>query len=251
MTKTVAQQDLDGLRQALEIEQNARAEAQGRLRRLRADFQEFTARVSHDLREPLRAIAVYSQLISAKDAGEEDAKLYLDYIQDAVERTQILLTSMIEYAAVQAEPIRLVRVDMNAVYAEALRRMAPAPHAVITSDPLPEVAGDFDLLSKTLRHLLDNAIKFAGRPDPQVRVSARRDGDGWIISVRDNGPGIEPAHHEKIFGLFRRLHGREFPGTGLGLAFARGVVDALGGRIWVESAPGQGSVFLFTLPAAD
>jgi signal transduction histidine kinase len=252
MPKTAPQQDLDQLRAALELEQSARAELEDRLRRSRSDFQEFASRISHDLREPLRTVGVYSQLISSKNTGEdEDANLYLSYIQDAVERTQALLAAMLEYAAVEAEPLHPVAVDMNSVYSETLRRINPAAPVSVSSDPLPVVSGDFEMLTRTLRHLIDNGIKFAGRPDAQIHISARRNDREWIISVRDNGPGIEAAHRDKIFGLFRRLHGREFPGTGLGLAFSRSVVQALGGDIWVEPAPEQGSIFCFSLPPAD
>jgi two-component system, chemotaxis family, sensor kinase Cph1 len=101
------------------------------------------------------------------------------------------------------------------------------------------------------RHLFTNAIKFSGRPDVSIEVSARRDDPDCTISVHDNGPGINPAHHERIFEFFRRLHGREFPGAGLGLSYCRKAIDSLGGRIWVESKPGEGATFLFTLPAAD
>lgn len=239
------------MRQALEREQSARTELEDRLRRSRADFQEFTSRVSHDLREPLRTVSVYAQLITTKGAGDEDAALYLSYIQDAVERAQALLAALMEYAAIDAEPRPPVRVDMNTVYNEALRRIDCAASAAISSDPLPAVTGDFELLTKVMRHLLENAVKFAGRPDPIVHVAARESDQDVIISVRDNGPGIDPAHHERVFGPFRRLHGREIPGTGLGLAFSKGAIESLGGRIWLESTPGQGSVFLFILPSAD
>lgn len=251
MPKTAPQQDLDQLRAALDQEQSARSELEDRLRRSRSDFQEFASRISHDLREPLRTVGVYAQLISSKSAGDEDANLYLSYIQDAVERTQALLAAMLEYAAVEAEPLHPVAVDMNSVYSESLRRINPAAPVSVTSDPLPTVSGDFEMLTRTLRHLIDNGIKFAGRPDAQIHVSARRNDRDWIICVRDNGPGVEPAHREKIFGLFRRLHGCEIPGTGLGLAFSKSVVQALGGDIWVEPAPEQGSIFCFSLPPAD
>ena len=125
------------------------------------------------------------------------------------------------------------------------------PPIVITHDPLPLVIGDFDVLTKLLRHLLENAGKFNSNPTPTAHVSAMRQNGEWLFSVRDNGPGIDPAHQERIFGLFKRLHGREFRGSGLGLSFARRAVEWHGGRIWVESKPGEGSTFYFTLPASD
>lgn len=255
MTEAVRQQDPDQLKQALETEQQNSAALEDRLRRSRADFQEFTSRVAHDLREPLRTVSIYSQLVSSKAAGDENATLYLSYMQDAVERAQTLLAAMTEYAAIEAEPRRPVPVNMDAVFEEAVRRITLPAAAAVTSDPLPTVSGEFELLTKVLRHLIENALKFAGRPDPVVHVTSQVSAPpaeaGFIISVHDNGCGIEPAHFDRIFGLFRRLHGREFPGTGMGLAFARNGIESLGGRIWVESIPGQGSVFSFSLPPAD
>ncbi len=241
-----ANPEVERLKSELEASEN-------RLRRANADFQEFVARVSHDLREPLRTISSYSQLLSARNAGQsdEESALFMRYILDAVDRAQSLLGAMVEYASAEPEKRRLTNVDLNAVFFEASQRVSPPPGASITHDPLPSVSGDFDPLAKVMQHLLDNAVKFAGRPDPKVHVSARAEGYDWIVSVRDNGPGIDPSHFERVFGLFRRLHGRDIPGNGLGLAFARKAIESLGGRIWVESKPGEGATFLFSLPAAD
>ncbi len=250
MTKPIPHQDFEALREAFESEQRLRIEVEGRLRRSRADFQEFTARVAHDLREPMRTVGVYSMLVSSKAGDDPDARLYLGFLQEAVERMQALLAAMIEYASVEGEPCRPVSVDLNTASQEALRRIETGG-ATITQDPLPAVIGDFDLLVKVIRHLVENAIKFAGRPDPVVHISARRDEEDWIVSVADNGPGIDKSHQEWVFGMFRRLHGRDFKGAGLGLAFAKSAIESLGGRIWLESTPGSGSTFLFKLPAAD
>jgi signal transduction histidine kinase len=250
MTKPILQQDIEQLREAFESEQRLRMELEGRLRRLSTDFHDFTARVAHDLREPLRTVGVYSALVSSKAGEDADARVYLNFIQDAIDRMQVLLGAMIEYASVEGEPRHPVSVDLNAATQEALRRLE-AGNASITRDPLPTVTGDFDLLSKVMRHLVENAIKFAGRPDPAVHISARRDEHDWIVSVQDNGPGIDRSHQEWVFGIFRRLHGRDFKGTGLGLAFSKSVIESLGGRIWVESTPGSGARFLFRLPSPD
>jgi chemotaxis family two-component system sensor kinase Cph1 len=151
---------------------------------------------------------------------------------------------------VEGEPRHPVSVDMNAATQEALRRIELGD-ASVTRDPLPSVSGDFDLLTKVMRHLVENAVKFAGRPDPVVHISAQRDEDDWIVSVADNGPGIDASHKEFVFGIFRRLHGRDFKGTGLGLAFSKSAIESLGGHIWLESTPGSGSTFLFKLPSPD
>jgi chemotaxis family two-component system sensor kinase Cph1 len=123
--------------------------------------------------------------------------------------------------------------------------------AIVTSDPLPAVMGDFETLTKVLHHLIRNAIEYCGAPSPRVHISARRDDLEWVFSVQDNGPGIDSAFQGRIFGVFKRLHGKEHPGNGLGLAFCKKAIEWQGGRMWMESAPGAGSTFYFTLPPAD
>jgi signal transduction histidine kinase len=250
MTQPLPQPDFEQMRAALESEQRLRAELEDRLRRGRADFQEFTSRIAHDLREPLRIVGVYSMLVASKAGEDEDAKLYLTFLQDAVTRMQTLLSAMIEYASVEAEARRPVAVDLNAATQEAIRRLETRG-AQIEYGSLPVVNGDFDLLTKVMRHLIENAIKFAGKTDIKVKIAARHQDQEWVVSVADNGPGIEAQHQKWVFELFRRLHGRDIPGAGLGLAFSKSAVESLGGRMWVESEPGTGSTFLFALPSAD
>ena len=236
---------------ALEQERRLRFEVEDRLRRLNTDFQEFSSRIAHDLREPLRTVSSYCQLLATRFGDPEDAEaaLFLKYIRDAVDRAQALLVAVVEYSSIESERRHPVPVDMNAVFSEAARR---AGHeGAFHRENLPRVIGDFGLLSNVMHHLLENAVKFAGRSDVSVEVSARRDDQDVIVSVHDNGPGIEPAHQERVFGFFRRLHGREIPGTGMGLAYSRKALESLGGKLWLESAPGEGATFLFSLPAAD
>jgi signal transduction histidine kinase len=116
---------------------------------------------------------------------------------------------------------------------------------------LPAVCGDFEILTRVLHHLIENAIEYCGTASPRVHISARRAELEWVLSVADNGPGIDLAFQDRIFEVFRRLHGSEHPGNGLGLAFCRKVIESQGGLIWVESTPGAGSTFYFTLPPAD
>ena len=113
------------------------------------------------------------------------------------------------------------------------------------------MTGDFEILTKVLRHLIRNAIEYCGTPPPRVHISSRRVDLDWVFSVEDNGPGIDPAFQDRIFGVFKRLHGKEHPGNGLGLAFCKKAIEWHGGRMWVESTPGAGSTFYFTLPAAE
>ena len=119
---------------------------------------------------------------------------------------------------------------------------------MVDADPLPTVCGDPVQLVQLFQNLIDNAIKYSGATRPTVRITAERSGGDWRITVRDNGVGIDPQYHQQIFGIFKRLHGRDVPGTGIGLALTKRVVERHGGRIWVESAAGQGAAFTFTLP---
>jgi light-regulated signal transduction histidine kinase (bacteriophytochrome) len=245
------------LEAALEAERQLRLEAEKRVQRANADFEDFTSKVSHDLREPLRAVSIYCQLISAdlsKAEGQPgETEKYLKFVLDGVDRAQNLLASIMEYASVARERRPPVRVDMNAVFVDSLKRVTrdQPSHPVLTSDSLPAVTGDFDALARVMRHLIENAVKFAGKSDPRVHVSSQRDGNDWLLSVQDNGPGIDASHHDTIFSLFKRLHGRDYPGHGIGLAYCKRVVERHGGRIWVASTAGGGSTFYFTLPAFD
>jgi light-regulated signal transduction histidine kinase (bacteriophytochrome) len=143
---------------------------------------------------------------------------------------------------------------MEAVLRQALictDKDIEAKSATVTHDPLPAAMGDYELLTKVLHHLIRNAIEYGGTPSPRVHISSRREGSEWRFSVHDNGPGIDPAFQGRLFGVFRRLHGKEHPGNGLGLAFCKKAIEWHGGRMSMESTPGVGSIFYFTLPAAD
>jgi light-regulated signal transduction histidine kinase (bacteriophytochrome) len=143
---------------------------------------------------------------------------------------------------------------MEAVLRQALLsadKQITARSAIVTHDPLPPVWGDFDILAKVLHHLIRNAIEYCGNLSPRVHISSKRGEPEWVFSVQDNGPGIDPAFQSRIFGVFKRLHGKEHPGSGLGLAFCKRAIEWDGGRMWVESTPGTGSTFYFTVPPAD
>jgi signal transduction histidine kinase len=241
------------LEAGLESERQLRVEAEARLQRVNAEFEDFTSKVSHDLREPLRAVNLYCQLISTDPAGPDSEK-YLGFIREGVDRAQTLLGGITEYASASRDRRPPVRVDMNAVFMDSARRLAgnnTGLPPVVTHDPLPAVAGDFDLLVRMMRNLLDNAIKFGDKPEARTHVSSRWAENEWLFSVQDNGPGIDAAHRESVFSLFKRLHGRDYPGHGIGLAFCKKVVERHGGRIWVDSRLGVGSTFYFTLPTFE
>lgn len=227
-----------------------------RLRKaLDADFEEFVSVAAHNLREPLRDVASFSQLMAETYAGrlDSDAGELLAHIEQGAAKMQSLLIDMVAYAAVGTGEPRLAPTDMEAVLCQALSCADPQiaeRGAIVTHDALPEVWGDFETLTKVLHHLIRNAIEYCDAP-PRVHISCRRVDPDWVFSVQDNGPGIEPAFQDRIFGAFKRLHGREYPGNGLGLAFCKKAVEAQGGRIWVESAAGTGATFYFALAPAD
>jgi signal transduction histidine kinase len=241
--------EIERLRTALAAETGRRRELQIRLDQARSGFEDFVSVAAHDLREPLRDISAFSQLLAEANAGrsesDPDAAAFLERIRQGAERMQALLTDVVDYWSIGAGAPQGGATSMEAVLDHALRvgKMA----AVVTHDPLPLVCGDFDILAKVLHHLLRNAVEYCGRPDPCIHISSKSRELECVISVQDNGPGIDPAFHHRIFEPFKRLHGKEFPGNGLGLAFCRKAIEWQGGRIWVESA-GAGATFCFTLP---
>ena len=245
-----------GLRKALEAETRHRVEVQRQLDRANAEFEEFVSIAAHNLRESLRDVASFSQLLAETYAGrlDPDAGVFLERIQKGAARMESLLADMVDYWATDTDGRLASRTDMEAVLCQALLsadKQIKERSAFVTHDPLPTVNGDFETLTKVLHHLIRNAIEYCGAPSPRVHISARRDDLEWVFSVQDNGPGIDPAFQGRIFGVFKRLHGKEHPGNGLGLAFCKKAIARHGGRAWMASAPGAGSTFYFTLSPAD
>ena len=240
-----------------ELGQDGAEEKVQRLRRtLDAEFEEFVSKAAHDLREPLRDVAAYSQLIAETCDGRLDSEIvtYLEHIQEGAAKMQSLLADVVDYWTTSDGDRPPARTDMEAVLDQALLctdREITERSATVTHDPLPPVMGDFEMLTKVLRHLIRNAIEYGGSLAPRVHVSAGRVDLNWVFSVQDNGAGIDPAFQGRLFGAFKRLHGKEYPGNGLGLAFCKKAIAWHGGRIWVESTPGAGATFYFTLPPAD
>jgi PAS domain S-box-containing protein len=242
-------------RERKEMEDNLRTTAEN-LRRSNADLSQFAYVASHDLQEPLRMVASYVQLLQRRYRGklDADADEFIHFAVDGASRMQRLIQDLLAYSRVdtRTQPTQLVESARAFDHAVANLQAAIGEHgAEVTRDPLPIVRGDPTQLAQLLQNLIGNAIKFKGDRTPCVHVSAKTEQGQWVFTVRDNGIGIEPQYFERIFAIFQRLHSREqYPGTGIGLAICKRIVERHGGRIWVESQPGAGTAFHFTMPIA-
>jgi light-regulated signal transduction histidine kinase (bacteriophytochrome) len=227
------------------------------LRRSNAELEQFAYIASHDLQEPLRMVASYTQLLERRYAAQLDqtAREFIAYAVDGARRMQQFITGLLRYSRVGTEPRVLEEVNLRDVFEAAianLRMMIEETGAAVEAHDLPLVRGDPRQLTQLFQNLIGNALKFR-KPDqpPRVEVRAEPDGDFWRLSVRDNGIGLDPKFAGRVFVIFQRLHTRdEYEGTGLGLAICKKIVERHGGRIWVESKEGEGATFFFTLPAA-
>jgi signal transduction histidine kinase len=223
------------------------------LKRSNDELEQFAYVASHDLQEPLRAISSYAQLVQRQTQGKlgEDVDLYVGHLIAGATRMRALINDLLEFSRVGRQKPSWALVSVDSVLDGALGDLAVTiveQRARVTRGPLPTVWADRGQLCQVLTNLISNAIRFRGEADPVIDVRAERTGDYWRFCVRDNGIGIEARYLDRIFIIFQRLHGRERPGTGIGLAICRKIVQAHGGTIWAESEPGRGSLFCFTLP---
>jgi signal transduction histidine kinase len=229
-------------------------QGQDELARSNRDLEQFAYVASHDLQEPLRMVATYTQLLAERYKGklDADADKYIHYAVDGALRMQVLVRDLLAFSRVGRQGTELATIDCNLVMETVLQNLEAATKdsgARVLYQQLPTVTADGSQLLQVLQNLIANAMKFHGTEPPVIHVACEKKGREWVFSVADNGIGIAPEHTDTIFVIFKRLHTRtEYPGSGIGLSICKKIVEHRGGRIWVESAPGNGCKFYFTLP---
>jgi signal transduction histidine kinase len=237
-----------------ELAETALMHTADELRRSNAELEQFAYVASHDLQEPLRAVGGYVRLLEHRFPAHVDAKAR-EYIQGAAEgaiRMEQQITDLLALSRVGSEGLKPEWTDLSAPLKTALHHLQftiRSTGAKVTSDPMPTLPVDAGQIAQVFQNLIANALKFSGESPPQVHVGAREEKGEWVIWVRDNGIGIAPQYFQRIFQVFQRLHTRKkHPGTGIGLAICKKIVERHGGRIWVESEPGKGATFYLSLP---
>jgi PAS domain S-box-containing protein len=235
-------------------EQEAKRNAE-ELARSNAELEQFAYVASHDLQEPLRAVASCVQLLKKRYEGQLDERAdeFITHAVEGTKRMQALITDLLAYSRVGTHTHPFESVDCGEIVADALANLTIAVQesgAVVKHEGLPTLVVDASQLGQVFQNLVGNAIKFRaeGRA-PEIAITAKKDGAEWLFAVADNGIGIEPQYFERVFRVFQRLHTRtRYPGTGIGLAIVKKIIERHGGRIWIESEPGRGTTFFFTLP---
>jgi signal transduction histidine kinase len=223
------------------------------LERSNKELQQFAYIASHDLQEPLRMVASYTQLLAMRYKGklDSDADEFIAFAVDGANRMQALINDLLAYSRVGTKGKEFQPTDCQTVLdniTRNLQKIIEESSAEITHDPLPTVVGDDIQLGQLFQNFIVNAIKFQSDSYPRIHISAEKNEKEWIFSVKDDGIGIDPEFKERIFEIFQRLHARgEYPGTGIGLAICKKIVERHGGRVWVESEPGKGSTFYFSI----
>jgi light-regulated signal transduction histidine kinase (bacteriophytochrome) len=224
------------------------------LQRSNSELEQFAYVASHDLQEPLRKVASFCQLLQRRYAGRLDAKAdeYIEHAVDGAKRMQALINDLLAFSRVGRTAQQREPVSLGLLLAQAWANLAGEvrrTHATIEQGQLPVVLGEASLLTAVFQNLLSNALKFRGEAPPRVSVTAQRDGQNWLFTFSDNGIGIEPEYADRIFVIFQRLHDKaSYPGTGIGLAMVRKIIEYHGGQIWLDTEAGPGARFRFTLP---
>jgi light-regulated signal transduction histidine kinase (bacteriophytochrome) len=224
------------------------------LERSNTDLAQFAYVASHDLQEPLRMVTSFVQLLQHRYQGKLDknADEFISYAVDGASHMQRLINDLLKYSRVGTHGKNLEPTNFNIVISHALSNLSKTikeNDAIINIDHLPTIPADYTQLVQLFQNLISNAIKYHSKKKPEILVKAINKGDFWLFSVRDNGIGIDKEYIDKIFIIFQRLYNKSrYPGTGIGLSICKKIVERHGGRIWVESKPGQGSTFYFTIP---
>ena len=237
-----------------EAERELRA-ANARLARSNRDLEQFASVASHDLQEPLRMVASYTQLLSETYAGQLDARAdkFIGFAVEGATRMHSLLNDLLEFSRVESQATPFLPTSCSDLVAKVLHDLEPRiieSGAVVQVEDLPTVLADPMQLGQVFQNLLSNALKFRGDAPPVVKVSAHRDGTFWEFDIEDNGIGIDPRFHDRVFTIFQRLHPREeYQGTGIGLSIVKKIIERHGGTIRIDSALGRGARFTFSLPA--
>jgi PAS domain S-box-containing protein len=225
------------------------------LERSNAELELFARVASHDLQEPLRTVTSYVQLLERRYKGklDKDADEFIGFAVEGAKRMKALICDALEYSRVGTDGKELEPVDSAAVIKDSIRNLQAAIEesgASITWEGMPVVLADSTQLGRVFQNLIGNALKFRGKESPRVHIRAERSNGCWMFAVKDNGIGIDPKYADRMFVVFQRLHKwGEFPGTGIGLAVCKRIVERHGGKIWLESEPGKGTTFYFTMPA--
>jgi light-regulated signal transduction histidine kinase (bacteriophytochrome) len=218
------------------------------------ELERFAYIASHDLQEPLRGVLSYLQLLQREYQGQisSDALRYIHFALQGSERMKKLISDLLEYSLLSNHTASYQDVDLDEVLRDVLAVLRPQlleQGAIVAAEPLPVVRNEKMRMVQLFQNLVGNAIKYRDKADPRIHIGVSDGGDNWVLSVRDNGIGIDPLFFDRIFVIFQRLHGwNEYPGTGIGLTSCKKIVERRGGRIWVDSAPGKGSTFFFTMP---
>lgn len=241
-------------RKRAENELNRKAEE---LARSNKDLEQFAYVASHDLQEPLRMVAAYTQLLGQRYRGQlgKDADQYIGHVVDGTARMQTLIQDLLAFSRAGSSGSKRENIEAGGVVDLACQNLKAAIEecgAIVTHSQLPAVNVEHSILIQLFQNLIGNALKFHGSSQPRISVSAERQGDEWVFSVADNGIGIAKEDAGRIFEIFQRLHTRsDYPGNGIGLAICKKIVEQHGGQIWVESEPGKGATFRFALPTAN
>jgi len=229
-------------------------EIMAELERSNKDLEQFAYVASHDLQEPLRMVSSYTQLLAERYQGQldEKAQKFIDYAVDGATRMQTLINDLLAYSRVGTRGKSMELTDTHDLLGQAMKNLIVTiekSRAIITNEELPMVQVDAVQFVQVFQNLINNAIKFRGDDIPRIHISARDHGQEWVFSIKDNGIGIDNKYADRIFIIFQRLHTRQdYPGTGIGLAICKKIVERHNGRIWFESEPGKGATFFFTIP---